>query len=173
MNESKFLKEVETRSGLARDQAYRVAIAVFQELHDRLSPKEADDLAAQLPGKFKRMWHSLDAPGRDVRRTHERDFIRHIADTAEIDETRAERSLMATFKALQVLLNSPSGQDGEADVVVAATGDDDIGRRRTFVREAVLEILAGLGSERQGLPFRFAVFVITDRDTKRSRQSLM
>jgi uncharacterized protein (DUF2267 family) len=114
MNESEFLKEIETRSGLPRDQAYKAAIAVFQELHDRLSAREADDLAAQLPGEFKRMWHSLDAPGRDVRRTHERDFIRHIADTVEIDETRAERSLMATFKALQVLLNSPSGQDGEA-----------------------------------------------------------
>jgi uncharacterized protein (DUF2267 family) len=114
MNESRFLKEIETRSGLPRDQAYKVAIAVFQELHDRLSPKEADDLAAQLPGEFKQMWHSFDAPGRDVRRTHERDFIRHIADTAEIDEIVAEHSLMATFKALQVLLKSPSGQDGEA-----------------------------------------------------------
>jgi uncharacterized protein (DUF2267 family) len=114
MNESEFLKEIETRSGLQRDQAYKAAIAVFQELHDRLSPKEANDLAAQLPAEFKRMWHSLDAPGRDVRRTHERDFIRHIADTVEIDETSAERSLMAMFKALQVLLNSPSGQDGEA-----------------------------------------------------------
>jgi uncharacterized protein (DUF2267 family) len=114
MNESKFLGEVEARSGLTRDKAYKVATAVLQELHDRLSPKEADDLAAQLPGEFKRMWHLLDAPGRDVRRTHQRDFTRHIAETVEIDEIAAERSLMATFKALQVLLNSPSGQEGEA-----------------------------------------------------------
>ncbi len=114
MDENKFLKEVEARTDLTRDQAYKVAIAVLQELHDRLNPTEADHLAAQLPGDFKRMWHSLDAPGREVRRTHERDFIRHIADTVEIDEYKAEQSLMATFKALQTMLKSPSGQEGEA-----------------------------------------------------------
>jgi uncharacterized protein (DUF2267 family) len=114
MDDNHFLQEIEVRSDLTRDQAYKVAVAVLQELHDRLSPKEADHLAAQLPRELKRMWHSLDVPDRDVRRTHERDFIRHIADTVEIDEGRAEKCLMGTFKALQVLLNSPSGQEGEA-----------------------------------------------------------
>jgi len=114
MDENKFLNEIETRADLTREQAYKVAVAVFQELHDRLSPKEADHLAAQLPGALKRMWHSLDAPWRDVRRTHERDFIRHIADTVEIGEAKAEKSLIAAFKAVQMLLNSPSGKEGEA-----------------------------------------------------------
>jgi len=114
MDENKFLNEIEARSDLTRDQAYKVAIAVLQELHDRLSPNEADHLAAQLPGRLKRMWHSLDAPWRDVRRTHERDFVRHIADTVEIDEAKAQKSLMATFKAVQMLLSSPSGQEGVA-----------------------------------------------------------
>ncbi|HYB92403.1 MAG TPA: DUF2267 domain-containing protein [Candidatus Binataceae bacterium] len=114
MDENKFLSEIEVRGDLTRDQAYKVAVAVLQELHDRLSSKEADHLAAQLPGALKRMWHSLDAPWRDVRRTHERDFIRHIADTVEIDEAKAHKSLMAAFKALQMLLGSPSGQEGVA-----------------------------------------------------------
>ncbi len=114
MDENKFLHEIETRAELTRDQSFNVTIAVLQELHDRLTAKEADDLAAQLPGEFKARWHAFDAPGREVRRTHKRDFVRHIAETAQIDELQASRALMATFKALQMLLKSATGQEGEA-----------------------------------------------------------
>jgi uncharacterized protein (DUF2267 family) len=41
--------EVESRANLTREQAFKVTIAVLQELHDRLTPKEVDQLAAQLP----------------------------------------------------------------------------------------------------------------------------
>ena len=114
MDENKFLNELEAHTGLSRDDAFNVAIAVLQELHDRLSPKEANDLATQLPGDFKARWHSFDAPGRDVRRTHRDDFVRHIAAAAEIDQTQAGKALLATFKPLQMLLGSPTGQEGEA-----------------------------------------------------------
>ncbi len=114
MDEDKFLREVENRAELTRDQAFNVTIAVLQELHDRLTQKEANDLAAQLPGELKFRWHAFDVPGREVRRTHKKDFIRHIADTAEIDEARATKALLATFKALQMTLRSPTGQEGEA-----------------------------------------------------------
>jgi uncharacterized protein (DUF2267 family) len=114
MDENKFLHELETRAELTREQAFKVAVAVLQELHDRLSAKEADDLAAHIPGEFKARWHAFDLPGREVRRTHKGDFVRHIAEAAEIDELTASRGLMATFKALQMLLKSPTGQEGEA-----------------------------------------------------------
>jgi len=114
MDENKFLHEIEIRTGLGREQAFQVAMAIFQELHDRLSPKEAEDLAAQLPGDFKTRWHAFDLPGREVRRTHKKDFVRHIADVTEMDEIRAGRALMAGFKALQLLLNSPTGREAEA-----------------------------------------------------------
>lgn len=114
MDEGKFLDELETRTGLTRDRAFEVAVAVLQELHDRLSAKEADDLAAQLPGDFKARWHAFDLAGHEVRRTHKRDFVRHIAAVAEINETTAARCLMATFKTLQLLLKSPTGEEGEA-----------------------------------------------------------
>jgi len=114
MNEDAFLKEVETRARMTRDQAYKVVQATFQELHDRLSPKEADDLSAQLPGEFKRMWHALDAPGREVRRTHKQDFIKHITDAAAIDEVSAIQGLMAVFKALHIMFRSKTGMEGEA-----------------------------------------------------------
>lgn len=114
MDENGLLREIEMRAELTRDQAFLVAIAVLQELHDRLTAKEADDLAAQLPGEFKARWHAFDLPRREVRRTHKPDFIRHIAEAAEISEDRASKALMATFKALQMLLKSPTGQEGEA-----------------------------------------------------------
>lgn len=114
MDKDKFLQEVQTRAGLTRDEAFKVALAVLQELHDRLSEKEANDLGAQLPGELKAKWHGFDLPGREVRRTHKGDFVRHIAEAVQINESTASRALMATFKALQMLLKSPSGQEGEA-----------------------------------------------------------
>jgi uncharacterized protein (DUF2267 family) len=114
MDENTILREIETRAELDRQQAFKVAIAVLQELHDRLTPKEADDLAAQLPGEFKARWHAFDIPGREVQRTHKKDFVRHIAEAAEINETQAGKALMATFKALQMHLHSPTGEEGEA-----------------------------------------------------------
>lgn len=100
--------------GVDEAQTEKVIVAVLQELHDRLSPGEANDLAAQLPGELKGMWHGFDAPGREVRRTHKKDFIRHVADAAELPEDMGNRAVMAVFKELQVLLHSPTGQEGEA-----------------------------------------------------------
>jgi uncharacterized protein (DUF2267 family) len=114
MDQTEFLNQVEKRSGLTRDQAYKVMLAALQELHDRLSPKEADDLGAQLAGEIKAMWFGLNAPGREVRRTHKKDFVRHIAEAAEISEVDAGRALMAVFKTLQMALASPTGREGEA-----------------------------------------------------------
>jgi uncharacterized protein (DUF2267 family) len=114
MDESKFLYEVESRALLTREQASKVTIAVLQELHDRLSPQEADDLAAQLPDGFKRQWHAFDAPGRDVRRTHKHDFVRHLVEVVDLGPIQANGGLMAVLRALQMLLNSPTGQEGEA-----------------------------------------------------------
>ncbi len=114
MDENKFLREIETQTGLPRDKAFNAAIAVLQELHDRLSPKEADDLAAQLPADLKARWHALDVPNREVSRTHRAYFVRHIAEVAEIDELEAGRALLATFKALQAMLGSRSGREGES-----------------------------------------------------------
>ncbi len=114
MQYENFKREVKLLLEVDEAQTERVIVAVLQELHDRLSPREADDLAAQLPGELKGMWHGFDAPGRGVRRTHKRDFIRHVADAAELPEDVANRAVMAVFKELQMLLRSPTGQEGEA-----------------------------------------------------------
>ncbi len=109
-----FKHQVKLLSAVDEAQTERIIVAVLQELHDRLSPREADDLAAQLPGELKGLWHGFDAPGRDVRRTHKSDFVRHVAESAEVAEDIANHAVMAVFKGLQVLLHSPTGQEGEA-----------------------------------------------------------
>jgi len=114
MQYENFRRQVRLLAGTDEDRADRIIVAVLQELHDRLNPREADDLAAQLPGELKKMWHGFDAPGRDVRRTHKADFVRHVAETAEVAEDIASHGVMAVFKGLQMLLHSPTGQEGEA-----------------------------------------------------------
>lgn len=114
MEYDQFIREVEQRLGVAREEAEHVTDAVLRELHNRLTAKEADDLGAQLPGQLKQVWHSLDRPGREVERTHKKDFIRYVSEVADLPEDRASRAVKAVFKALQMALKAPSGQEGEA-----------------------------------------------------------
>ena len=109
-----FIREVEARLGVPKDEAEKVIQAVLHELHDRLTPKEADDLGAQLPGRLKQFWFGFDTPGREVERTHKKDFIRYVADKTGMPEDRANRAVMAVFRALQLALKAPTGQEGEA-----------------------------------------------------------
>lgn len=119
MDDYEFLRQVEALAQLDAEQAFGVTIAVLQELHDRLTAREADQLAAQLPTELKQRWHDFDAPGQDVRRTHAGDFLRHIAETTKLDQDQARRGLMAVFKTMQMLLGSLSGFEGEAGDVLS------------------------------------------------------
>lgn len=114
MEYEQFIREVEMHLGVDKDQAEKVTDAVLRELHDRLTPKEADDLGAQLPGHLKQVWHGFDKPGREVERTHKKDFVRYVAGKADLPEDRASRAVKAVFRALQMALKAPSGQEGEA-----------------------------------------------------------
>ncbi len=114
MDEGNFLHDVELSLGVSRDKAHQITAAVFHELHDRLTVKEANDLAAQLPGELKVMWHGYDSPGREVSRTHKAQFIRRVAEEAEISEIDARHAIVSVFRELQKLLHSPTGQEGEA-----------------------------------------------------------
>jgi uncharacterized protein (DUF2267 family) len=109
-----FLGEIEARLGVPKDEAEKITHAVLRELHNRLTQKEADDLGAQLPGHVKALWHGFDTPGREVERTHKKDFVRHVADETGLPEDRASRAVMAVFRAVQLALKAPTGQEGEA-----------------------------------------------------------
>lgn len=114
MDEERFFHEVRGRLGVDEERAKKVTGAVFQELRDRLTPKEASDLNAQLPMGLRELWLENDFPGREVRRDHKAEFVRRVADIAGIPEDQASHALTVVFSVLQMLLKSPTGQEGEA-----------------------------------------------------------
>ena len=115
MDDRAFIGQVAARLGVDDVRAETVAFAVFQELRNRLPPKEAADVAAQLPSGLKPMWQEGDRPGREVIKIHEPEFIGRVRNRALLgDDAQAERAVRAVFSGLQILLGSPTGLEGEA-----------------------------------------------------------
>jgi len=114
MDEQEFIHTVAEQLNVEKEQAKKIVSAVFHELHDRLTLKEANDAAAQLPEGLKSLWRTGDYPGREVKRTHKPQFLRSIAEHAEIPESEATHATRVVFKALQTVLHSTSGMEGEA-----------------------------------------------------------
>jgi len=115
MNERSFVRQVAERAECEDRRAETLIFAVFQELRDRLTPKEASDVAAQLPTSLKMLWMSFDRPDRKVRRVHEGQFLREVARMAGLDDaSEAERAVATVFAVLQEALGSPAGTEGEA-----------------------------------------------------------
>jgi uncharacterized protein (DUF2267 family) len=113
MDENNLLLELETHAKLTREQALKVTVVLLQELHDRLSAEEADDLASELPAEFKARWDAFGPPG-PVRCAPKSaaDFVRHLAESAGIDECWASEALMTTFKALTDFSQEPHRPEG-------------------------------------------------------------
>ncbi len=68
----------------------------------------------QMPGKLRSMWAELEVPGREVSRIHKVEFVRAVANIAGISEADAPHAVRAVFGTLQALLESSTGQEGEA-----------------------------------------------------------
>jgi uncharacterized protein (DUF2267 family) len=115
MQDQAFFKDVMERVGCDLRRAEGLSFAVFQELRDRITPREALHVAAQLPKRLKMMWMSLEHPDRKVHRVSGDQFIWEVRRMAGlVDDTEAERAVSAVFAGLQKLLSSPTGQEGEA-----------------------------------------------------------
>jgi len=114
MNERSFVRQVAERVDCEEHRAETLIFAVFQELRDRITPKEASDVAAQLPTSLKMLWMSFDRPDRKVRRIHEGQFLREVARMAGLEDENAAETVGAVFTVLQVALGSPTGTQGEA-----------------------------------------------------------
>ena len=115
MNERRFLREVADSLRCDERRAESIAYIVFQELRARITPREAAHVAAQLPAGLKKLWLEDEQPGRTVQRTHLVDFVGHVRQRAALpDDHEAERGTRAVFGALQRLLGSPTGIEGEA-----------------------------------------------------------
>ena len=115
MQDQEFFKDVMARIGCDLRRAEGLTFAVFQELRDRITPREALHVAAQLPKRLKMMWMSLESPNREVHRVKGERFIREVCRMAGLkDGEEAERAVSAIFAELQRLLGSQTGQEGEA-----------------------------------------------------------
>lgn len=115
MNEKQFITNVAHRAGTDVEGAGAITYAVFQELRERITPKEAFDVASQLPVDLQVLWLENERIDRGVRKTHETEFlarVRYFASLGTIDD--AERGVRAVFATLQEALGSSSGTEGES-----------------------------------------------------------
>ena len=125
MDKRAFVHEVAERLCADAERAEAIAGVVLTELRDRLPPKEADDVAAQMATELRRMWNAVDRPPELLRKVRAHEFIGRVRSLAVLpDDGEAERAVRAVFGALQHLLGSPSGIEGEAwDVFSVLPGD--------------------------------------------------
>ena len=115
MDDLAFIGEVAGRLGCDRHHAENIIYAVFRELRDRLTPREAADVAAQLPSALKHFWREQERSDRQVERTHVSDFVARIREWAALaDDDEADRAVRVVFRELQKLLGSSTGMEGEA-----------------------------------------------------------
>lgn len=115
MNETIFIQQVADRLRCDGPRAESVAFAVFRELRHRLTAKERADVASQLPSGLKRLWRESEPADRPVEKIHEIEFVGRVRRLGGLpDDAEAERAVRAVFAALQSLLGSPTGKEGEA-----------------------------------------------------------
>jgi uncharacterized protein (DUF2267 family) len=115
MKERSFYREVAQALRCDEQRAESIVFVVFQELRVRITPKEAADVAAQLPLGLKRLWLENERRDRAVERTHLTDFLGRVRQHAVLpDDVEARRGTCAVFGALQHLLGSSTGIEGEA-----------------------------------------------------------
>lgn len=125
MDEVAFMHQVADRLRCDAPRAEAVTFAVFRELCNRLPAKESADVAAQLPTGLKRLWRESDRSGRPVEKIHEQEFVGRVRHfTGLPDDREAERAVRAVFAALQRLLGSPTGKEGEAWDVLSVLPKD-------------------------------------------------
>lgn len=95
-----------------REEAKRATAAVFHALRDRLTPEEAEHLAAQLPRALQEVWWAGDrSPGRPIK-LHRREFYERVMREAELPSVRDARwKTLAVFAALKEQLSPGESED--------------------------------------------------------------
>lgn len=115
MDKRTFIREVATRLGCDERRAVGITFVVLQELRNRLTPADVQNVAAQLPRELRRWWQEHDHPDRRVAQTQRSEFLGRVRRWAALaDEMEAERAVRSVFAVLQRLLGSPTGMEGEA-----------------------------------------------------------
>ncbi len=108
MKHAEFVDRVVERAGVTDGvEAERTAIAVLQELCDRITGDEAWDLLAQLPAQFKNAL--IISPAALPLGANE--FVERIGRTLELPPDEARARIRAVFAILREAVDSGELQD--------------------------------------------------------------
>jgi uncharacterized protein (DUF2267 family) len=121
MDTQAFYREVRERLGQCElEEAKRGTAAVYHALRDRLTPDEADQVAAQLPGPLKVVWSEGDEAERTPLKMDREEFYERVrGDAGLLTAREAQWLTLAVFATLKKQL-SP----GEAEDVMAQLPKD-------------------------------------------------
>lgn len=107
-----YRKVIEETGQTNREAAKRGAAAVLRALRDRLTPEEADQVAAQLPRELKSVWEEGDVLGRRPVRMHRKEFYGRVKAEAGLASIREARWItVAVFSALKAQLSPGEAED--------------------------------------------------------------
>jgi uncharacterized protein (DUF2267 family) len=97
------------------EEARTATAAVLRALRDRLTPREAEQAAAQLPQELKELWRAGSPMTWPPIKMHWREFLERVKTEGGLADLRtAELVTEAVFAALKEQLS-----DGESDDILA------------------------------------------------------
>jgi uncharacterized protein (DUF2267 family) len=107
-----YRKVIEETGQASREAAKRATAAVLHALRDRLTPEEATQVAAQLPGELKAVWEVGEGPGRRPVKMHRKEFYERVKTEAGLASLRESRwYTAAVFAALKAQLSPGEAED--------------------------------------------------------------
>lgn len=103
---------METSGEKRREVAKRATAAVFHALRDRLTPREADQLKAQLPRDLKQVWEEGEQADRGPLKLTREAFFQRVKAETQAASTRDVRWMtLAVFAALKEQLSPGESED--------------------------------------------------------------
>jgi uncharacterized protein (DUF2267 family) len=113
MDAHTFYRRVGEQLGTADvETTERGTAAVLHVLRDRLTPSEADQLAAQLPALLREVWSAGERVDREPMRWHRFQFVDRVRQEAGLATTRqAEWLTVAVFSVLKAQLTEGEAED--------------------------------------------------------------
>lgn len=118
MTAQSFYQRIVERTGQVKPETVERAVAaVFHALRDRLTPEEADQVVAQLPGELKVVWRAGEVPGRRPEKMHRTEFLERVRQGAGLRSLREARWMtLVVFTALKEQISPGEAEDVAAQL---------------------------------------------------------
>ena len=99
MKKDEFIKRVQEKAQVSnKDEAVWITDTVLKTLSERLTEKEAFDLASQLPGELKGI---VGGAKEKLVKMDRQEFVNKVADSLNITSDESESYIKATFSVLK------------------------------------------------------------------------